>query len=74
MSGYTANVISSQGVLDDGINFIEKPISINNLGHRIREILEENGVLERQCFRMQAIMFQNHPKIGGNYHVPQTNL
>ena len=41
MSGYTANVIAHQGILDEGVNFIEKPFSINDLGQKIREVLKK---------------------------------
>jgi CheY-like chemotaxis protein len=40
MSGYTADVIAHQGVLEDGFNFIEKPFSVESLGKRIREVLD----------------------------------
>lgn len=40
MSGYTANVISHHGVLDDGVCFIQKPFSFKELGEKIREALE----------------------------------
>lgn len=43
MSGYTANVIAHHGVLDDGINFIQKPFSRQDLSLRVREILDSNG-------------------------------
>lgn len=39
MSGYTANVIAHQGVLDTGIHFIQKPFSIRNLAESIHEAL-----------------------------------
>nr|NJM03889.1 response regulator [Desulfobacula sp.] len=39
MSGYTANVIAHQGVLDEGINFIQKPFILKDLAVKIREIL-----------------------------------
>jgi len=39
-SGYTDNVIAHHGVLDDGIDFIQKPFSVNHLISRIREVLE----------------------------------
>jgi CheY-like chemotaxis protein len=39
MSGYTANVIAHQGVLDEGIDFIQKPFSIKDLAAKVREAL-----------------------------------
>ena len=38
MSGYTANVIEHHGVLDQGVNFIQKPFTMNDLSAKIREI------------------------------------
>ena len=43
MSGYTANVIAHHGVLDEGINFIQKPFSRTDLSIRIREALDSNS-------------------------------
>lgn len=47
MSGYTANVIASHGVLDKEINFIQKPFSVRDLSIKVRETLDqrppENG-------------------------------
>jgi PAS domain S-box-containing protein len=40
MSGYTANVIAHHGVLDKGVNFIEKPFSRESLGAIVREVLD----------------------------------
>ncbi len=40
MSGYTANVIAHQGVLDEGVHFIQKPFSVNDLAAKVREVLE----------------------------------
>lgn len=37
MSGYTSNVIAHHGVLDEGIHFIEKPFSKEDLGIKVRE-------------------------------------
>ncbi|MDM8538362.1 response regulator [Desulfobacterales bacterium HSG17] len=40
MSGYTPNAIAHQGVLDDGVNFIQKPFSKIDLAKKIREALD----------------------------------
>jgi signal transduction histidine kinase/ActR/RegA family two-component response regulator len=40
MSGYTANIIASQGLLDDGVSFVQKPFSIKELATKIRKGLE----------------------------------
>ena len=39
MSGYTANVISHHGVLEDGIHFIQKPFAKSDLAAKIRQAL-----------------------------------
>jgi CheY-like chemotaxis protein len=39
MSGYTANVIAQHGVLEEGMNFIQKPFSIKELSAKVREVL-----------------------------------
>jgi CheY-like chemotaxis protein len=43
MSGYTANVIMTHGVLKKGIHFIQKPFSVDELGRKIAEILGPAG-------------------------------
>jgi len=40
MSGYTTNVIAHRGVLDEGVNFIQKPFSIGDLARKINSILK----------------------------------
>ncbi len=42
MSGYTADVIADHGVIEEGIQFIEKPFSKKELATRIREVFESN--------------------------------
>ncbi|MBU1567098.1 MAG: response regulator [Proteobacteria bacterium] len=39
MSGYTANVIAHRGVLDEGVHFIQKPFSMNDLAAKIKEAM-----------------------------------
>jgi len=40
MSGYTSDVIAHHGVLDEGVHFIQKPFSIEDLAARVRETLD----------------------------------
>ena len=40
MSGYTADVIAHQGILDEGVNFIQKPLSTKDLALKVRTILD----------------------------------
>lgn len=40
MSGYTANVIAHNGILDEGIQFLQKPYSKAELAKKIRGILD----------------------------------
>jgi two-component system cell cycle sensor histidine kinase/response regulator CckA len=40
MSGYTSNVIAHQGVLDAGVDFIQKPLILKELALKIRAILD----------------------------------
>lgn len=41
MSGYTANVIVHHGILEDSINFIQKPYSAREMAERIRAALAD---------------------------------
>ena len=40
MSGYTADIIAHHGVLDDGVQFIQKPFSLEALAVKVRETLD----------------------------------
>jgi two-component system cell cycle sensor histidine kinase/response regulator CckA len=41
MSGYTADVIAHHGVLDEGVQFLQKPFTIESLAERVREALKQ---------------------------------
>ncbi|MBR9985543.1 MAG: PAS domain S-box protein [Desulfosarcina sp.] len=41
MSGYTADVIAHHGVLDEGVQFIQKPFLVQALANKVREVLDE---------------------------------
>ncbi len=40
MSGYTADVISQRGVIEEGTQFIQKPFSSRDLAVKVREVLD----------------------------------
>jgi len=42
MSGYTADVISQHGVLDEGVHFLEKPFVIKDLMAKINDVMRKN--------------------------------
>ena len=40
MSGYTADVIAHHGILDEGVNFIQKPFCSDDLAAKLRQVLD----------------------------------
>jgi len=42
MSGYTSTVITNQGVMAEGMHFIQKPFSANDLGIKVHELLKSD--------------------------------
>ncbi len=43
MSGYTADAIARQGILDEGISFLPKPFSSRDLALKVRETLDRSA-------------------------------
>ena len=40
ISGYTADIIQKKGILEEGLNFIYKPVPMNVLLQKVREVLD----------------------------------
>ena len=44
MSGYTANAIVHHGILDERVNFIEKPFVSDSLARKVRDVLDKEKI------------------------------
>ncbi len=54
MSGYTENAVGHDGMLDPGINLMQKPFSLPSLKHRVREILDSEAPPTNLAMRAAA--------------------
>jgi CheY-like chemotaxis protein len=43
MSGYTDDAIVHHGVLEEGVNYIQKPFTLDALARKVREVLDQRG-------------------------------
>ena len=43
MSGYTAEVIAHQGILEEGVAFIQKPFSVEEMVSKVRQVLDSGA-------------------------------
>jgi YesN/AraC family two-component response regulator len=41
MSGYTDDAIVHHGVLEEGVNYLQKPFTLNSLARKVREVLDQ---------------------------------
>jgi CheY-like chemotaxis protein len=39
MSGYPSDIVAHKGIVEEGVNFIQKPYSLKNLATKVREVL-----------------------------------
>ncbi len=63
MSGYTANVIAHQGVLDDRVAFIQKPFSMADFSKKIQDVLDTAP--DKNGMNSQQVPSETHyPEIG----------
>jgi CheY-like chemotaxis protein len=43
VSGYSASALAPRGVLDEGVHFLQKPFSLEDLAASVREALDARG-------------------------------
>ncbi len=43
ISGYTADIIHKRGIVQDDVNFLQKPFSINQLMAKVRNVLDQDA-------------------------------
>jgi FixJ family two-component response regulator len=41
MSGYAANIVAKQSILDEGMHFIQKPFSKKDIAAQVRKTLDD---------------------------------
>jgi len=58
MSGYTENVIGHNGTLDAGVRLLQKPFSLRDLKHMVREVLDATPTPQEEVMPMQSIETQ----------------
>jgi two-component system, cell cycle sensor histidine kinase and response regulator CckA len=51
MSGYTDDAIIHHGILEEGVNFIQKPFSMVKFARKVREVLDKES---RRSSRMAS--------------------
>ena len=54
MSGYTENVIGHNGLLDAGLNLLQKPFTLPTLKNKVRELLDSESVSQELVMSQKA--------------------
>jgi len=58
MSGYTDDVIAQHGILDEGINFLQKPFTVQNLTQKVRQVLDEPAFSQSEALGHEKESFR----------------
>jgi hypothetical protein len=54
MSGYTENTISHNGMLDPGVNLLQKPFNLQALKEKVREVLDSESLPQEAVMTSQG--------------------
>src|SRR5271154_4911295 len=55
MSGYTENVIGTNGMLDAGVRLLQKPFNLRDLKDKVREVLDAGPIPPEVAMSMQSV-------------------
>ena len=62
MSGYTENVIGHDGLLDAGVNLLQKPFTLPTLKEKVRELLDSEPVPQQAALSAAKPSVAEHKK------------
>jgi PAS domain S-box-containing protein len=75
MSGYTENVIGHNGMLEEGVNLLQKPFTLPALKARVREVLDASLPQEAQMARLaRESQFPRREKFTSPFRAQRFNL
>lgn len=77
MSGYTAEIVSQEGVIDEGVSFIKKPFSLLEFAATVRETLDQKPQTRRsdgQRLSWSRSLFSDNaaPEHGQNHQTQES--